>query len=62
MLFLTEGAAAGGVTEALTTALVTIASDAMSAISAILPIALPIVGAMVVVTLGIKIFKKVTSK
>lgn len=51
-----------GVTAALTTAFSSIATDAMSAISAVLPIALPIMGAIVVVTVGIKIFKKVTSK
>lgn len=54
--------AGAGVTGALTTAFTSIASDAMSAISAVLPIALPIMGAIVVVTVGIKIFKKVTSK
>lgn len=51
-----------GVTGALTAAFTTIASDCMSAISAVLPIALPIMGAIVVVTIGIKIFKKVSSK
>lgn len=62
MLFLTDPATISNVTGALTTALGTVASDAMSAISAILPIALPVVGAVVVVMLGIKIFKKVTNK
>lgn len=50
------------VTSALTAAFISIASDCMSAISAVLPIALPIMGAIVVVTIGIKIFKKVSSK
>ena len=54
--------AGSGVTGALTAAFTSIASDCMSAISAVLPIALPIMGAIVVGTIGIKIFKKVTSK
>lgn len=52
--------AVGDVTSALTTAITTIASDAMGAISAILPVALPIVGASLVVTIGLKVFKRVT--
>lgn len=39
-----------------------VASDCMSAISASLPIALPVMGALVVVGLGIKVFKKVTGR
>ena len=49
-------------TEALTTAMTSLASDATGAISAILPIALPVMGAFVVVKVGIKIFKQVTGK
>lgn len=50
------------VASALTSALSTVAADAMGAITAILPIALPIMGAIVVVGIGIRIFKKVASK
>lgn len=52
--------AVGDVTTALTGAITTIASDAMGAITAILPVALPIVGAGVVVSIGLKVFKRVS--
>ena len=54
------GAAAGGtVTDALTTAMTSTASECTSAIGAVLPVALPVMGALVVVGIGIKVFKKV---
>lgn len=53
---------ASTISGALTTAMGTIATDATSAVAAILPVALPVLGIGVVVGLGIKIFKKVTSK
>ena len=62
MMFLTEGAASAGVVSAITSALSTVASDAQSAIASVLPIALPIMGAVVVVGIGIRVFKKVTGK
>lgn len=49
------------VTTALTTAIGTIAGDVMGAIGAVLPVALPIVGAGLVVKVGLKIFKRVTN-
>ena len=58
MMFLTT--TAGSVTEAMTSALSTTASDMLGAISSILPVAVPVVGAILVVTLGIKVFKKFT--
>lgn len=58
MMFLTTTAAS--VTEAMTSALSTTASDMMGAISSIVPVAVPVVGAILVVTLGIKVFKKFT--
>ena len=51
-------ATAGTVTEAMTSALSTTASDMMDAVSSIVPVAVPVVGATLVVTLGIKVFKK----
>ena len=57
-MFLT--AAASGVNEALTSALSTVASDLTGVISSVLPIAAPVVGAGLVVTFGIKVFKKFT--
>ena len=48
----------GTVTDALTSALGTIASDMTGAVSAVAPIALPVMGGILVVSLGIKAFKK----
>lgn len=53
---------ATSVVSALTTAFTSVASDAQSAIAAILPIALPILGAIIVVGIGIRIFKKVAGR
>lgn len=50
------------VTEALKTGITTISSDAMSAVASVIPVALPIMGAIVVVGIGIKVFKKVAGK
>ena len=46
------------VTTALTTAISGFATDAMGAIGSIVPVALPIMGAIVVVGIGIKVFRK----
>lgn len=48
------------VTAALTTALGTIASDMTGVVGAIVPVAVPVLGGILVVTLGIKAFKKFT--
>ena len=50
------------VTTALTTSFTSVATALTGDIGDVLPIALPVVGAMIVVTVGIKIFKKVVSK
>lgn len=50
------------VTTALTTAISGFADDAMGAIGSIVPVALPIMGAVLVVTIGVKVFKKIASK
>ena len=47
-----------GVTTALTTGITTIASSATDAIAKVLPVALPVMGGIVVVTIGIRVFKK----
>ena len=57
-----EAGTVAGVTTALTSGITTIAGDAMSAIASVVPVALPIMGAVVVVGIGIKVFKKVTGK
>lgn len=43
---------------ALGTAMTTVASDATNAITTILPIAAPILGALIVIAVGIKVFKR----
>ena len=48
------------VSESLTAALTTIASDMSNAVGAIVPIAVPVLGGILVVSLGIKAFKKIT--
>lgn len=48
-----------GITSALTTALGTISSNVMDVFGDVLPAALTIVGAVLVVTLGIKMFRRV---
>lgn len=47
------------VTEALTTGLQTVANNLMTAIGNIIPIALPVLGAIAVVGVGISIFNRV---
>ena len=49
------------VTTALTSSFTTVANSLTSIIGDTLPIALPVVGAMIVVNIGIKVFRKVTS-
>lgn len=56
------GAEASTVVSALTAALTTTATECKDAIAAVLPVALPVMGAIVVVSIGMKIFKKVTGK
>lgn len=57
-----EAATIATVTGALTTGITTIASDAMNAVGSVVPVALPIMGAVVVVGIGIKVFKKVAGR
>lgn len=47
-----------GVITALTTGITSIATSATDAIAKVLPVALPVMGAIVVVTIGVKIFKR----
>lgn len=44
---------------ALTNGITSIADDALSAIGSVLPVALPIAGAGIVVAIGLRVFKKV---
>lgn len=50
------------IVQGLTSAFQTCANDAVSAITSIVPIALPVLTALVVVGVGIKTFKKVTGR
>lgn len=47
-------------TSAMTTALSSIAEEMSGAVNSIIPIAVPVIGGILVVTLGIKAFKKFT--
>lgn len=57
-----EAQAATSVSQALLDSMTTVANDCLSFLSSALPIALPVLGAGIIVTFGIKTFKKVTSK
>lgn len=61
---MTEGVQTGmeAITTALTGQFTTVAKSLTDIIGDVLPIALPVVGGVLVVTMGIKIFKKVVSK
>lgn len=50
------------ITTALTAAITTIGTDSMDAIAEVLPAALPIFGAIVVVSIGLRVFKRVTGR
>lgn len=62
MLIANEAAALSTVTTALTSGVSAIATDAMGAIGSVIPVALPIMGAMVIVGIGLKVFNKVTGR
>ncbi|NLD20356.1 MAG: hypothetical protein GX663_08975 [Clostridiales bacterium] len=51
-----------GISTSVKTALSTVSTDAMSLIGDVLPYALTIVGAVLVVVIGIKVFKRVANK
>jgi len=57
-----EGGAAGDINSAVSTGLQSVQSQAMSLIATILPYALAIMGAVLVVMIGIRVFKSVAKK
>lgn len=46
------------ITTAISTALSTVATDALGVVGAVIPVAAPILGAGIAISLGIKYFKK----
>lgn len=59
---ITSFAAEGGAADPLITACTSIASSATTAINGVIPIALPLVGASLVITIGLKVFKRIAGK
>lgn len=59
MLLGAEAVSISTVTSALTSGLSTVADNCMTAIGAVVPYALPIVGAVIVVTIGIRVFRRI---
>lgn len=57
-----ESSGMAGVESALTSSFTEVGSSMTGIIGKVLPIALPILGAVLIVGFGIKIFKKVTNK
>ncbi|MBE7724538.1 MAG: hypothetical protein E7244_08940 [Enterocloster citroniae] len=58
----TSFAAEGDVADPLITACTSIATSATTAINGVIPIALPLVGAGLVITIGLKVFKRISGK
>ena len=54
--------AEGTVTDATVTALTGIVSQMTDAVTKVAPLAIPVIGAGLVVTIGIKVFKRVSGK
>lgn len=59
---ITSFAAEGDAADPLITACTSIASSATTAINGVIPIALPLVGAGLVITIGLKLFKRIAGK
>ena len=59
---ITSFAAEGDAADPLITACTSIASSATTAINGVIPIALPLVGAGLVITIGLKVFKRIAGK
>lgn len=56
------GSGATSVGDSLTSSLSTVASDALDTIGGILPVALPVLGAIIVISVGIRIFRKISGR
>ena len=62
MIFALTATPAETIASAVTTALSSVQSDALSLIAGVLPYALAIVGAVIVVSIGIRVFKKIAGR
>ena len=62
MFLISSSSTVSDITTSLTTAFGSIVSDCLAAIAAVVPIAVPILGAFVVIKLGIKTFKYMSGK
>lgn len=60
-MILTSGGTSS-IGDTLATSLGTVATDALDAIGGVLPVALPVLGAIVVISVGIRIFRKVSGR
>lgn len=56
------GSGTTSIGDTLATSLGNVANDALSAIGGVLPVALPVLGAIVVISVGIRIFRKVSGR
>lgn len=56
------GSGATSVGDTLANSLGTVASDALDTIGSILPVALPVLGAIIVISVGIRIFRKISGR
>lgn len=56
------GVKMSGVVESVTAGLTTTANSIMGAIGDIIPVALPVLGAVLVVTVGIKMFRRIAGR
>lgn len=59
-VFASGGGGDAAVTSAMTTAVTSIANDALSGLAAIIPVAAPIMGGLIIIMVGIRTFKKFT--
>lgn len=61
-IVLLESTGIDTITTALVTAMTSIANSAMSGIASILPVAAPVLGAILVIGIGIKVFRKFSGR
>lgn len=59
---LLTGSGATSIGDTLSNSLGTVASDALDTIAGILPVALPVLGAIIVISIGIRIFRKISGR